>query len=107
MTRLAARRIPRTPTSRRASTPLSSATSAPPLIDVNLVTGAAYTQNFGSMGATGATAPNGWFVGTGTGAISGKTVTPGDGSSNTGGNYNFGASGSSNRALGSLASASA
>jgi len=83
-----------------------TATNAPLLIDVILVTGADYTQNFDSMGPTGTTAPTGWFAGTGTGAISGKTVTPGDGSSNTGGNYNFGASGSSDRALGSLASAS-
>lgn len=65
-----------------------------------------YSQNFDSMGATGTTTPSGWFVGTGTGAIAGTTVTPGTGSSTSGGNYNFGSSGSSDRALGSLASGS-
>jgi PKD repeat protein len=92
------------------SNPVTSVTSSNAnlslSLDLILVTGAAYTQNFDGMGANGTNAPTGWFVGTGTGPISSKTVLVGDGSSSTSGNYNFGSSGSSNRALGSLASAS-
>jgi PKD repeat protein len=90
--------------------PVSSVTSSNAnlslSLDLILVSGAAYTQNFDSMGANGTNAPTGWFVGTGSGPISGKTALVGDGSSSTSGNYNFGSSGSSDRALGSLASAS-
>ncbi|MSU59926.1 MAG: PKD domain-containing protein, partial [Pedosphaera sp.] len=68
------------------------------------VTGVPYSENFDSMGASGTTTPFGWYVGTGSGAISGTTVTAGTGSSSSGGNYNFGSSGSTDRALGSLAS---
>jgi PEP-CTERM motif len=69
-------------------------------------TGPTYTQDFDSMGAVGTTTPTGWFVGSGTGpAVTGTTVIPGTGSSNTPGNYNFGVSGVhgiDERALGSL-----
>ena len=76
------------------------------ILDAIPVTGSPYTQDFNSMGPSGTTTPPGWYVGTGTAAISGTNVTPGTGSANVGGNYNFGSSGSSDRALGSLASAS-
>ncbi len=73
-------------------------------------TGGTYTENFDSMGATGTTTPTGWFAGTGTGAaVTTTAVTPGTGSSNIGGNYNFGVAGVNpvtDRALGSLASVS-
>jgi PKD repeat protein/subtilisin family serine protease len=72
--------------------------------DAIILTGPPYSENFNSMGATGTTAPRGWFVGSGTTAISSKTVTAGIGDSNSGGNYNFGSAGNSDRALGSLAS---
>ncbi|MGC3958310.1 MAG: PKD domain-containing protein [Verrucomicrobiota bacterium] len=74
--------------------------------DAIIVTGSPYSENFDGMTASGTTTPRGWFVGTGTAAVSSKTVTAGTGSVNTSGNYNFGSSGSSDRALGSLASAS-
>lgn len=73
-------------------------------------TGGTYSENFDSMGATGITAPTGWFTGVGTGAaVIGNTVAPGAGSSSTGNNYNFGVAGTNpvgERALGSLASSS-
>src|SRR5689334_24580582 len=75
-------------------------------------TGGTYTQDFDSMGSTGTTTPPGWFAGTGNdtvGAISTTAVTAGTGSSNVGGNYNFGVAGVNpltERALGSLASGS-
>ena len=70
------------------------------------------SENFDSMGTAGTTPPTGWFVGT---SLSGSTsgtngtftagaVTVGTGSSNTGANYNFGSSASTDRALGSVAS---
>lgn len=69
-------------------------------------TGGTYSQNFDIMGAVGTTTPTDWFVGSGTGpAVTGTTVIPGTGSSNTPGNYNFGVSGVhgiDERALGSL-----
>lgn len=74
--------------------------------DAIILTDQPYGENFDVMGATGTTTPHGWFVGTGTAAISGKTVTASTGGSSGGANYNFGSSGSSERALGSLASAS-
>lgn len=72
--------------------------------DTLIVTGPPYSENFNGMGASGTTAPRGWFVGTGTATVSSKTVTAGTGSSSSGGNYNFGSAGNSDRALGSLAS---
>jgi len=72
--------------------------------DAIIVTGPPYSENFDVMGSSGTVPPHGWFVGTGSSSISGKTVTVGTGSSSSGGNYNFGSSGSSERALGSLAS---
>jgi PKD repeat protein len=74
--------------------------------DAIILTGPPYSENFNSMGTSGTTAPRGWFVGTGAAAISSKSVTVGTGSSSTGGNYNFGSTGNSDRALGSLASSS-
>ncbi len=68
------------------------------------ITSDTLTENFDSMGPSGTNTPAGWYVGTGTGAISGTTVTVGTGSSRTGANYNFGSSGSADRSLGSLAS---
>jgi len=69
-----------------------------------------YTENFDSMGVSGTTTPAGWFVGRLTGAISGTSVVPSTGSSTTGTNYNFGATGvnpDTDRALGSLGSSAA
>ncbi len=67
------------------------------------VSGDPYLQNFDSMGPSGTNTPPGWYVGTGTGAISGTNLTVDSGSSKNTGNYNYGSSGSSDRALGSLA----
>ncbi len=64
------------------------------------------------MGAAGTTTPTGWFVGTGGNtapAQTSTTVIAGTGSSTAGANYNFGVEGANSvtdRALGSLASAS-
>ena len=76
------------------------------------LTGATYTQNFDGLGTSGSdlTLLPGWFVGTGLGAISGTTVAVTTGSSNGQNNYNFGVAGTNpltDRALGSLAAASA
>ena len=65
-----------------------------------------YAENFNSMGSTGTNTPAGWFVGTGTGAVSGTNVSVSTGSSTGSGNYNFGSTGSPDRALGSLAGSS-
>jgi len=70
------------------------------------VTGSPYAENFDSLGAAGTATPFGWYVGTGASAISSTNVTVGDGSSNGGDHYNFGANGNSERALGSLATSS-
>ncbi|PYI85564.1 MAG: hypothetical protein DME26_10735, partial [Verrucomicrobia bacterium] len=67
------------------------------------VSGDPYVQDFNSMGPSGTNTPPGWYVGTGTGAISGTNLTVDSGSSKNTGNYNYGSSGSSDRALGSLA----
>lgn len=69
---------------------------------------AGYSQDFDRMGSSASSTniPTGWFVGTGTGTISGTNVTVGDGSSSSGGSFNWGTSGNSDRALGSLASGS-
>jgi hypothetical protein len=67
-----------------------------------------YTENFDSLAATGTTGtalPAGWaMVETGTSANTSYGV--GTGSSNTGNSYSFGASNSTDRALGSLQSGS-
>lgn len=78
-------------------------TTPPGLIPV---TSAIAGENFDSMGDAGTNTPVGWFVGTGTGAISGTNVTVNTGSATSGGNYNFGTNGGSDRALGSLAASS-
>src|ERR1044071_6060756 len=85
------------------SATLSLKPSIAGLIPIN---GDSLSENFDSMGAGGTNTPSGWYVGTGTGALSGTNVTVGTGSSLTGGNYNFGTAGSTDRALGSLASSS-
>src|SRR5688572_30782667 len=54
------------------------------------LTGSPYTENFDSLGATGTTTPAGWFVGTGTAAISSTSVAVDNGGNNTGGNKSFG-----------------
>jgi PKD repeat protein len=59
------------------------------------------------MGSGGTTTPFGWYVGSGAGAISSTNVTVSNGAVNDAANYNFGANGSSDRALGSLAANSA
>lgn len=67
-----------------------------------------YTENFDSLaasGATGTTLPAGWsFVETGTSANTSYGV--GTGSNNAGNTYSFGATNSTDRALGSLQSGS-
>jgi len=88
---------------------IGSVTSSPATLSVIVmqgvipVTGSPYLENFDGMGAAGTTPPFGWYVGTGTGLISGTNVTVGNGSANGADNYNFGTSGSPDRALGSLA----
>ena len=71
---------------------------------IAITNAAGYSENFDSMGSSASSTitPPGWFVGAGTGAISGTTVRVGDGNSLGGGSYNWGTSGSSDRALGSL-----
>jgi uncharacterized repeat protein (TIGR01451 family) len=67
----------------------------------------AYEQNFNTLASSGtsSTLPLGWyFAESGTNANS--TYTAGNGSSNTGDTYSFGATGSSERALGGLQSGS-
>jgi uncharacterized protein len=67
------------------------------------LTGGTYDENFDSLASSGTSSvlPIGWiFVETGTGANA--TYTAGTGSGNTGDTYSFGASGSPERALGSL-----
>ncbi|MCB0765355.1 MAG: lamin tail domain-containing protein, partial [Flavobacteriales bacterium] len=59
----------------------------------------AYTENFNSMGASGTSLPAEW-------SSTRSPLVVGTGSSNSGGLYNFGASGSSERALGSMGSGS-
>ena len=90
------------------------------------VTTNSYSETFDSMGTAGTTTPTGWRVGTtantaggpgvtdtptttGDWSTAGSTVVVGTGSSSTGGNYNFGVTGTNpadDRALGSLASSS-
>ena len=64
------------------------------------ITGDSLSEDFDSMGS-GSRTPSGWYVGTGSGPISGTTVAVGAGTSLTSGNYNFGLG--TDRALGSLA----
>ena len=69
--------------------------------------GSAYLQNFDSLANTGtsSTVPSGWaFAESGTNANT--TYTAGTGSGNAGDTYSFGASGSSDRAFGTLLSGS-
>lgn len=72
---------------------------------VVLTDGGTYTQNFNTLAATGtsSTLPTGWLS-VETGANANATYTAGTGSSNTGDTYSFGASGSTDRALGGLRS---
>jgi PKD repeat protein len=70
------------------------------------VTGDPFFENFDEMGPTGTNTPPGWYVGSGTADISTTTVTANNGTSVLGRNYNFGGTGSSDRALGSLATTS-
>ncbi|UOQ67322.1 T9SS type A sorting domain-containing protein [Hymenobacter volaticus] len=68
-----------------------------------------YNQNFDGLGATGTTYPTGWtglrLTGTGT-ALEALNPVVSDGSSNTGAIYNVGSTAATDRAIGSLASAS-
>ena len=67
-----------------------------------------YTENFDTLaatGSTGSTLPAGWAV-VETGTAANTSYGVGTGSSNTGNSYSFGASNSTDRALGSLQSGS-
>lgn len=66
-----------------------------------------YTQNFNTLAASGtsSTLPTGWYATeTGTSALSNGSYTAGTGSDNAGDLYSFGATGSTDRALGTLRS---
>lgn len=80
--------------------------------------GGTYSENFDSMGSAGIATPNGWFVGTSgngtvtagqptapklTGAISSTAVVVSNGTGTSAGNFNYGTTSASDRALGSLA----
>ena len=69
--------------------------------------GTAYTQNFDTLASTGTSSvlPVGWAFSE-AGANANTTYTAGTGSSNAGDTYSFGLAGSTERALGSLASGS-
>ncbi|GGB24376.1 hypothetical protein GCM10011380_12410 [Sphingomonas metalli] len=76
------------------------------------LTGATYSENFNGLttstavvSTNGGLLPNGWQFGE-TGDNANSSYRAGDGSSNTGDTYSFGAAGSTDRALGSLASGS-
>ena len=66
-----------------------------------------YTQNFDTLANSGTSAilPSGWSI-LETGSSANTTYAAGTGSINTGNTYSFGAAGSTERALGGLASAS-
>lgn len=74
------------------------------------LTGTTYAQNFDSLAASGinqGNLPAGWdIVESGGGARDNDSYSADTGASNTGDTYSYGASGSSDRALGSLASGS-
>jgi hypothetical protein len=74
------------------------------------LTGTTYTQNFDSLASSGLNhgeLPAGWdIVESGGGSRDNDSYSADTGSSNTGDTYSYGASGSSDRALGSLASGS-
>lgn len=74
---------------------------------VSLMDGNTYTQDFNTLANTGTSSlmPNGWyFVESGTNAD--NTYGAGDGSSNIGNTYSFGAISGNDRALGTLSSSS-
>jgi hypothetical protein len=92
---------------------LFAALQAQAAITTNSLTlgGSPYTENFDSMGTLSAQAPLGWNAGTLTGAstTNGVISNPSSlsvstGSSTTGGNFNYGSTGGSDRAIGALAS---
>lgn len=72
---------------------------------VVLTNGSTYTQNFNGLASTGtsSTLPNGVQINE-SGANANTTYTAGTGSSNTGDTFSFGATGSTERALGGLRS---
>lgn len=74
---------------------------------VSLTVNNTYTQDFNSLASSGTSSimPEGWSFSE-SGANANTTYTAGTGSSNAGDTYSFGASGSSERALGGLLSAS-
>jgi predicted extracellular nuclease len=81
---------------------------APAVAQISLTSpGTAYTQNFDTLATTGtsSTLPAGWALSE-TGTNANTTYNTGTGSSNAGDTYSFGASGNSERALGSVASGS-
>lgn len=65
-----------------------------------------YTQNFNTLASTGTTGsvlPTGWQI-VEVGGSANSTYVVGNGSSNAGGSYSFGSTGSTDRALGSIGS---
>jgi len=70
-----------------------------------ILTGTSYTQDFDSLASTGfsSTLPQGWSFAE-TGSNANGTYRAGTGSNNAGDTYSFGAAGSTERALGGLAS---
>lgn len=74
---------------------------------VSLTVNNTYTQDFNSLASSGtsSTMPEGWLFSE-TGTSANTLYTAGTGSGNTGDTYSFGASGSSERALGGLLSGS-
>ena len=67
-----------------------------------------YSENFDGMGATGTTLPANWasIRIAGSGTIGALPIVVGDGSANSGANYNIGTTNSTDRALGALSSGS-
>lgn len=100
-------------TALRAALPLLLALAAVPAAAQTIsLTGAAYTQDFDGLSntegsTTNTTLPAGWSINeTGGGARDNEQYAVGNGSSNSGDTYSFGAVGSTDRALGGLLSGS-
>ncbi|WP_284618399.1 endonuclease/exonuclease/phosphatase family protein [Aquabacterium humicola] len=74
---------------------------------ISLQNGSTYSQNFDTLAASGTSSamPDGWFFSE-SGTNADGTYNTGNGSNNAGNTYSFGATGSSERALGGLLSGS-
>jgi hypothetical protein len=83
-----------------------SIAAAHPFAQAQLSFNGSYTENFDSMGASGTSYPAGWsgVRYAGTGAAGPLTLSATAGATTTGGLYNVGTSGDSDRAVGTLAS---